>query len=56
MDIDDFCASDEFHNAAITMGYVPKEDIVEELEGIERELISLCNRIMVFKQMLEDYK
>jgi len=38
------------------MGYVPKEDIVEELEGIERELISLCNRIMVFKQMLEEYR
>lgn len=49
IDIDNFCSSSAFDEVAISQGYIHRDDILEKLEELEREITSLSVNIQLFK-------
>jgi len=47
--IDNFCSSSDFDEVAISQGYIHRDDILEKLEELEREITSLSVNIQLFK-------
>lgn len=49
IDIDNFCSSSDFDEVAISQGYIHKDDILEKLSELERDIISLSTNIQLVK-------
>lgn len=51
--IDNFCSSADFHEVAISKGYIHKEDILEKLYDLERDIVSLSLNIQMLKEWVK---
>jgi len=54
IDIDNFCSSSDFDEVAISQGYIHKDDILEKLEELERDIISLSQNIQLLKEWIKE--
>lgn len=52
--IDNFCSSSDFDEVAISQGYIHRDDILEKLEELEREITSLSVNIQMLKEWIKE--
>jgi hypothetical protein len=54
IDIDNFCSSSDFDEVAISKGYIHKDDILEKLSELERDIVALSTNIMLLKEWVQE--
>lgn len=53
IDIDNFCSSSDFDEVAISKGYIHRDDILEKLSDLERDIVSLSINIQLLKMWVQ---
>lgn len=52
--IDNFCSSSDFDEVAISQGYIHRDDILEKLSELERDIVSLSVNIQMLKEWVKE--